>query len=426
MHPRHLSSRALLAPMLMLSVTLVVACHDDPSGPSLPHETAVAVTYCAAAAPAWVAFRDGDGSWTRELPDVSGDRTTFHHTFTSGRAALATVTPFAGTAITLLHVLYGAPAELATGGDTTETDCITDARKTLRGDVAGLGASQLATVNVGSLAAAFVQQQAGLEFTVQGVPNGPQDLLAIRNAPPATARLILRRNVDLPDGSLLPTLDFESAEAFALASANVTIENLGGAAAVNLTRLLTPHGEFALPVTSSVAAATQAFFAVPANKLLAGDLQALHVSTSGAQTRSVDVYFHSLADRTLRIGDPMVAPTLSTIASDATTLRLRARFAQQADYDKTTSVVYEQPTRSAFVAVTMTPAYAALAGSYDVDVPDLGSVASFDTHWGLAPGALINWTAVRSGGTLPIGRSVVPSDGATLRTAVANGSMTIP
>jgi len=424
MHPRHLSSRALRAPMLILFATLV-ACHDDPVGPSLPHETAVAVTYCAATAPTWVAFRDGDGGWTREMPDVSAGRTTFRHSFTSARAAIASFTPFPGSEISLLNVLYGAPAELGTAGDTTEIDCIIEAHKSLRGTVAGLGPSQLAIVSVGPLATAFIQQQAGLDFTVQTVPNGPQDLLAIRNAPAATARFILRRDVDLPDGSVIPTLDFESAEAFNLASANVTVENLGGAGAVNLTNLFTPHGEFSLPVSTAVTTATQPYFALPASKLLANDLEELHVSTAGAQTRTVDVFFRSLVDRTLRIGDPMIEPTVSTISSNAP-LRLRARFVSQADYDASASAVYEQPERNVFIAVTMTDAYAALAGGYDLDVPDLTSVSGFDAQWGLAPGALINWTGVRSGGTVPLGRGIVPADGAIRRTAVVQRTMTLP
>ena len=424
MHARHQTARDLRAPLFVILATLV-ACHDDPVGPPLPHETAVAVTYCAATAPAWVAFRDGDGNWTRELPDVSGDRTTFRHTFTSARTAMASFTTFAGTELSLLNVLYGTPAELATAGDTTESNCITDAHKTLRGTVAGLGAGQLASVSVGPFAVAFVQQVAGLDFTVQTVPNGPQTLLAIRNAPPASARLILRRDVDLPDGSVLPTLDFESAEAFNLASANVTIENLGGAGAVNLTNLFTPHGAFSLPVSSAVTTSTQPYFALPASKLLANDLEELHVSTAGAQTRTVDVYFRSLVDRTLRIGDPMIAPTISTISS-AAPLRLRARFVAQADYDVSASFVYEQPERNVFVAVSMTGAYAAAAGGYELDVPDLGSVAGFDAQWGLTPGALISWTGIRSGGTVPFGRNIVLRDGAIRRSAITQGSMTLP
>src|SRR4051794_29123894 len=103
MQPLRHTARAHRAPFLMLLATLV-ACHDDPAGPSLPHETAVAVTYCAATAPTWVAFRDGDGSWTRELPDVSGGKTTFRHSFTGDRAAIASFTPFPGSELSLLNV----------------------------------------------------------------------------------------------------------------------------------------------------------------------------------------------------------------------------------------------------------------------------------------------------------------------------------
>ena len=53
--------------------------------------------------------------------------------------------------------------------------------------------------------------------------------------------------------------------------------------------------------------------------------------------------------------------------------RLRARFVAQPDYDRLTTVVYDPPVRPAIVAVSMTSAYAALTGGYDLDVPDLSA-----------------------------------------------------
>ena len=81
-----------------------------------------------------------------------------------------------------------------------------------------------------------------------------------------------------------------------------------------------------------------------------------------------------------------------------------------------TLVVYEQPARPAFVVVSMTPAYAARIGGYDLDAPDLSTVPGFDAAWALRPGLTTSWTASRVGGTLPIGRNAVPVDGATRRT----------
>jgi hypothetical protein len=425
---RIVASHLMVAPMLLLSTALLACSDDDPTAPQPMPNTAVAVSYCAAAAPTWVAFRDGDGSWTRELPGVSGARTTYRHVFTSERVAMASLTPVFDGQFTVLRVLYGAPADMATEGDTTVADCvggIGDVGKKLRGSVSGLDTTQFAVINVGQFARASVFPRFEHDFTVDGVSNGPQDLLATRTAVALPPRLILRREIDLPDGSLIPTLDFESSEAFNVGTANVIIENLGTDAAVNFTQLITLHGDFMLPLASSVTSKTQPYIALPTAKLIAGDLEQLHVSTAGPAPRTADVYFRSPVDRTVTLGSAIERPSISVIASDAT-LRLRARFVPQADYDRQTSVVYQQPARNAFVVVSMTTAYAALNGGYDLDVPDLSSVTGFDASWALRPGVSVNWNAIRFGGTLPIGRNAVPVNGATRRTSTTQDTMTFP
>jgi len=74
----------------------------------------------------------------------------------------------------------------------------------------------------------------------------------------------------------------------------------------------------------------------------------------------------------------------------------------------------------------MTPAYAALSGGYDLDVPDLSAVTGFDASWGLRPGVSVTWNAIRFGGTLPIGRNAVPVDGTTRRTSTTQDKITLP
>jgi hypothetical protein len=72
----------------------------------------------------------------------------------------------------------------------------------------------------------------------------------------------------------------------------------------------------------------------------------------------------------------------------------------------------------------MTPTYAALTGGYDLDVPDLLNTPGFDPSWSLASG-VVNWTAVRTGGTLPIGLDPLPFDGATRLTSITGGTLTV-
>jgi hypothetical protein len=371
-----------------------------------------------------VAFRDGDGPWERD-PGVGASRKTFQHEFVTERATMASVTPVLGGQFTVLRIVYAKPAELAAEGDTLSLECITEAPKTFRGTIAGVDENQGAIVSVGPFGRTSVQPLLGLDFSVEGVPDGPQDLLAVRTTrdrlPP---RLILRRDVDLPNGALLPTLDFESAEAFDVVMPTVTIENLRGEPAVSLATLITRRASFTLPLPPNPnASPTQSYVSLPAGKLVEGDLEQLHVSTGGPTFRSTDVFYRQPTDRTVRLGDPMTVPTVSVVAAEPA-LRLRARFDTQADYDQQTSVVYEQPSRATFVVVSMTPAYAARAGGYQLDVPDLGTVPGFDPAWTLRPGLFTSWTAGRIGGTLPLGRGVAPVNGATRRAVTVQGTLT--
>ena len=403
-----------------------LACNSDSTSPRLVPTDAVAVSYCAAIAPTWVAFRDGDGAWAREMPSVIGSTTTFRHSFTSKRAAIASLTPVLGGEFLVLRVLYAAPNELSTDGDTTTSDCLTGAFKSLRGTVAGITTTEAAFIAIGPLARTGVVPREGLDFTIDGVATGPQDLLAVRTAQAVPPRLILRRDLDLPNGSVVPTLDFASAEAFDMVTRTLTIGNLGGDGypVVDFSVLTTAHGEFFLPIAASGNGSPQPYLALPADKMLAGDMERLHVSANGNTSRTADLYFRTPTDRTVTLGSQIAPPTISVIAGGAAP-RLRARYVPQADYDKLSSIVYNQPTSTGFFAISMTPAYAALAGGYDLDVPDLTGVPGFDPSWAIKAG-VINWTATRTGGTLPLAHDAKPVDGATRVTSLTQGTITLP
>jgi len=407
----------------------LVGCRDDTTSPIRPEPRAVSVTYCAATAPSWVAFKDGDGAWTRTLPEVNGDRTTFRHEFSSDQAAIATATPVFGE-FSVLHVLYGAPAELSTEGDTLRAECAASA-KTWTGTVAGVDTIDFAAINLGFFLRAAIFPRGDRDFSLEGVQDGPQDLLAARvravTDAPNAVRFILRRNLDLPNGGAVPQLDFNSAEAFDAVTRNLTMSD-AEVATVGASELVTRNGQFSLPflAPTSATAPMRPYLAVPESKLEAGDLQVLHVSSSGsADVRSVDEYFRTPLDRDVRFGATLIAPSLSAIGT-ATTLRLRAHFVPQNDYDRSTSIVYEQPQSSVFVALSMTPSYASVLGGYDIEIPDLTTVPGFDPAWTLRRGMNVTWTAVAVGGTLPLGRTPVPFDGAIRRTAVIQSSLTLP
>ncbi len=411
---------------VLLFVAAVSACSDGtlPSAPPPPPPTTVAVAYCAGLEPMWVAFQDGDGAWTHAQPTLSGSNTTFRYEFSAERGAMATLNR--SGAITVLSVLYGTPAELVTAGDTNPRDCGPAPAKTLLGTVAGLDTNE--TVFVGGGFSSRARVSVDRTFELKDLPSGPLDLLATRttrtDGSDVITRLILRRDIDLPDSTTLPVLDFASAEAFAPAVANVFLDGLGAEAAASGTRLVTNHDEITVsPLIGFTTDGTRPYVALPESRLLASDLQVLSAGVTAATTgsaRTATLYFRAPTDRTLTLGAPLILPAFSTVAT-APALRLRAHFVPQSEYDRSVVVSYQQGAAT-LMDISMTAAYAALTGTgYDLVVPDLSDADGFDPAWTLHPGGTLLWTAGRIGGTLGLGRDAVLSDGATRRAVFSAG-----
>ena len=168
------------------------------------------------------------------------------------------------------------------------------------------------------------------------------------------------------------------------------------------------------------------YFAIPEARLLPGDLQVLFASGHGASpnsVRSAARFFHAVQDFTIGLGADVVPPTFSTIAT-APTLQLRARFVNQSEYGRQTSVSYQEDS-TRLVSVSMTQDYALrVGGVYDLVIPELTGVAGFDRAWALSPTNSLRWSAARVGGTLGLGIDPAPFDGATQRGAFISDVLT--
>src|SRR5262249_38064285 len=138
------------------------------------------------------------------------------------------------------------------------------------------------------------------------------------------------------------------------------------------------------------------YLAVPQEQLLPGELQRVVANTQGVapgSRLSASVYFHTPVDLTLTFGADVIPPAISTVDTTPA-LRLRARFAPQSAYDRAAIMQYQQGDGTS-VIMSMTAAYAALVGGYDLTIPDLSGVAGFQTHWALRPGFGLRASAVR-------------------------------
>jgi hypothetical protein len=423
------------AAVVLLALSILSACNDTivaPPGvdPGAPPST-VDVLFCAAEAPQWVAFQDGDGAWATATPTVEGRHNVYHHSFATNRAGIA-IGQRLSIGLTTLSVTYSAPSELPAFGNTFQGDCSQAAPKAILGTIAGLDDNHVATIS-GGFSSAFIFP-GDRSFVLSDLTDEPQTILATltdrANDLPILDKLIVRRTPALPDSATIPVLDFNSDEAFAPAVANVTIEGLAPEGAQTLTKLVTPNSQSIISfLSNSTTAATRSYNAIPESKLGPNDVQALIVSghtTPELTVRSASVYFRAPVNQTIALGPAVPTPTISVI-SRAPALRLRTVLPPQTVYDRFTAMSFQQGAGT-IVSIAMTTQYANLANrGYDLSIPDFSGLAGFDPQWALRDGAPgdIFWTATRIGGTLGLGAtSLAPVNGSFSRSASRNGTFT--
>jgi hypothetical protein len=432
--PNVFTARRAVVAEVLLALSVLSACSYDSSNPTYPTDpppsptpSAVDVAYCRGAEPLWVAFQDGDGAWMHVRPVASGQYTTFHYVFTQARGAVARAAELPGGFRTL-SILYGAPSELGLVSDTAFQQCSAEAQRTVNGTVAGLGANDIALVTAGNSLRDFTSNEFGDTWQLRGALAGPQEFLATRgtvsNGVVSLTKMILRRSPALPDGATLPVFDFESAEAFRPVVRNVTFAGNDGSTVTAFTGLRTAHSNnFLTFLAGGGATTTSPSFALPEDQLAPGEIQSVGATSVpvGNVARSVVVYSRAPVDRTLTFGATPSAPELSVV-STTPTVRLRARFATQADYDRYTSINFQQD--DTVLSLSMTRAYATLAGGYDLVVPDLTSAGEFDPRWTLRSGTRLLWTTARVGGAIGVDHNAMPRDGDVTRSGSDAGFVT--
>jgi hypothetical protein len=367
-----------------------------------------------------------------------GTNNTFSFQLASSRGGVAYVTSNANSGTSLV-VLFATAAELAGGSGSTSIPC-TQGGKTINGSVASIGATDIATVTLGSSLATVAGATGVNTFQLKNVTQGAHDLVASRSAQSISGTtvsfvansLIIRRGLDPADGSTLPVLDVNSTEAFAPAAANVTINNLGTDQAIASTSLVTAKGTSAAFSFSGLSTlTTQPFYGVPDAQLAAGDLHSLFVAATPQSdptlSRSAILFFRSVTDRTVTLGASLSAPTISTVATTPY-LRLSAQLPQQTDYNRLGGITYAQGTGATArtTSVFMTAGYAA-GSPFDLIIPDFTGVSGWNNVWGLQPAVSTTWIVVETGGSFGFGfPGQLPTDGAVVLTASRSGTIASP
>ena len=422
--------------------------------------------FCSAGdTPLWFAVQDGDGAWTRVTP--TGSTFKFNVTSAKGGVAFVTGATFASVAsasrtlaarmstdlqkVLLLRnrpsprrayaasaladgfsltIFYGTQAELNSQGTNR---CLPGTGKTVNGNVANVEPGQAATATLGPSSATIVGG-AGTAFQLTKVPDGALDLIASRSSTNSVVdKVIIRRGLNQPDGSTIPVLDFDAAEAFAPATANVTVGNLNGEAAEVSTLYFTSSGAggAVLAPATVPGPSPYTYYGVPAAKQAAGDLHLVQAaaypnSQDLTQSRSSALFFKDPTDRTVTLGPALSPPTVSPAATTPY-VRFRATGPIQTQYSKAVVAVFTQANATQFhhAVISASEGYLAGAFTYDLTVPDFTGVSGWDNDWGPAAGTTTEWIVRASGYTGAGVGMPVPVEGVTFSSAARSGSITI-
>jgi hypothetical protein len=356
--------------------------------------------------PVWFAYRDGNGPWTRVNPDAQN---TYRFQIDANRGGVAWVVVEQGQPQTYVYHYTREEIILAGAGQCEGTGTF----KRVNGSVVGLGPLESATISLGD-ASTSVGMGSSTSFSLEEVEDGPQDLVAVRTEISMTEfafvpnRFIIRRDLNPPNNSTLPPLDF-TAEGFAPASAMATVSGLGANEAATLAWFFsTARGGLGSYGTNILSGSSSTFYGIPTDQLATGDfhyLLAAAVDTALAQgdvpppSRMVGTSFGQVQNRTFPLGPPMSHPTLSTVAT-APYPRLRAQWATQPEYDRFVFVSFSQPTAMSDgpgVFMGASSGFLAGAGTAVLEVPDFSPVPGWDNAWALQTGANTLWTILGSG-----------------------------
>lgn len=396
------------------AIALSVSCTDGVTtiDPTLDE---IVLAFCASELPAWFAYQNEGGSWTRVQPNAN-NAFVFD---ASDRVAVAMAFDFGTSRLT--DVYYTHVNELLPLSNRACTE--TSGTKTVNGTVSGLSTNESAFISMsGSTASAFPLQNS---WSLSNVASGPQDLIAHRELGGVSAastpnRVIVRRNQNPVSGATLPVLDFAGTEGQAIATNTLSISGLlsGESNYYDLefqTATGTSHPLYASPFFTSP---SQTLYGVPSGLTQSGDAHMIDLNAdaaSGTSYRTVRHWYRNPADKSLVFGAALNTPSVQNITSTPY-VRMRTTVQSQSDYPDFTTAYFIQSSRSVFVTVSA----AHLQGTpstWTNEIPDFSAAGGYPSNAGLQSGTSTQWFVEAFDGSLPSYISATPTEGATVRLA---------
>ena len=371
---------------------LVAACSGSDAGPAAvtpptPNATVVTWTPCPApaAAPIWAAQQDGSGAWAAVAPS-SG---SYRFSFQSSKGAIAYVTGDVGSYNT--YVLYGTLADLTQFASNT---CRASLRN-VTGSFSTLGAGEQAEVGLG-WSSTFADGPGNKSVSVSA-QNAAMDLLAVLHRPGApAARAVIRR--DIPSSVMtFDPIDFASAEAFDTEHPSLTITGASGEAitfaqwyrGTNGSRNSLYYGSASVTLPTSYAA-------IPAARQRPTDLHEGWAFSSVTQPsgvvrgRTVTAYWHDAGSRVIALPAVPSSDPSVTVVSSSPFAKLRAQVAVPAGAKSLELFYYRTGANGVSARVQATVDFLSAAAA-DLTLPDLSSVAGFQSAYLPQGGGPISW-----------------------------------
>jgi hypothetical protein len=361
--------------------------------PSLRRTGSVVVDFstCGVAKrPVWFAYQDGAGAWTQVLDP--GGIYQFNVGSEKGGYAYRSGDGFLYVRLATRAELTGAPAN----------QCAVAGTKQVSGTLAGTGVSGFVQVGMGE-GLGTGSEPTPLNFTLTGVPEGKQDLIAYHRDPSGLGadRAIVRRDVDAPDRGTIGTLDFDGPEAFVAAHATLTVNDpspvafaVGYLAGVACSSYYLGAG-----TTYDPPRAGQGFTmgGIPSERQRASDFHQAWVSTSNTtSSREVLESFHQLADRTVRLPAALPTPMISALPGGHA--RIRATLTLPSEYQESVWLWYGV---SNGVVLGINASFGWLGGPYvALAVPDFSGTGGWSSSYLPPAGGRVHWDFTATGRNL--------------------------
>ncbi len=444
--------------------------------------SSIAWEFCDAAdVPVFFAYQDGDGAWQPVTGSTAEGLTTFTFGIAQGRGGVVAVwryassvvadalvvgradgarrlstratalrpgrraraprgkgtfNRFAATDLYETFVVFASAAELAEVG---RDNCyVAEGTKTITGNVAGVAPGQYGVATLGSATRIFNGAEPVNPLTFTEVPDGPVDFIGTRIVTPGSApdKLLLVRNLDIPDGGALPlVIDYNATSALTPATAMATMTGGGSDPLEVFTELVTARRTLLMwfdlaPSTNNV----RPWAGVPPNAMQSGEYHGVVVFASASARlgennfRMSTTYVPAVTDQTIAFGPLIDPPSASQVVAGAYP-RFRFQGTLATEYHKRITIdLYSAEGEGNAFYMLVTAAWLAASGSalaYDIAMPDVTALAGFPLASRLPQGTnTLSFSA--SGFTGPGVWSLIPTVGGASKSVIRTVAINVP